>query len=265
MRRLAVLAQWSKTGDLPPHVAVHLERLRPHTARLVLVTNSPLDAVGRARAKITCDAIIERENRGFDFAAWRDALAQENVSDFEEILLTNSSVIGPLFDLGPAFDRMFGVECDFWGMTENHARRRHLQSYFLVFRRRVIESKIWQDFWLHVPQDLSKRHTISRLEIRLTSHFEAAGFRSAAFQSGPIDPHRRSLMMRRLNYRLPLWVPANRNRTDLTRTSPLLLIKNGMPYLKASIVWGEAKRLGAPLQEIKELPCVQYPWADIGL
>ena len=68
-RRLVILAQYDAEGGVPPHVRIHLERLRPFAQRLVLVSNSPISPKARCWAEAVCDRVLERENIGYDFAA----------------------------------------------------------------------------------------------------------------------------------------------------------------------------------------------------
>ncbi|MFY0691886.1 MAG: hypothetical protein JXR14_08215 [Paracoccaceae bacterium] len=85
-KRLAILAQFDPAGGLPAHVRVHLDRLGEIAERRVLVSNSPMDAETREMALSVCEKVIVRENIGWDFAAWRDALAEEEMSAWTHVI-----------------------------------------------------------------------------------------------------------------------------------------------------------------------------------
>ena len=39
------------------------------------------------------------------------------------------------------------IKCDFWGITDSSEINYHLQSYFLVFKKNVIQSNTFKIFW----------------------------------------------------------------------------------------------------------------------
>src|SRR5258706_15691942 len=110
--------------------------------------------------------MIELALQGIDLSVW------------DELVLTNSSVFGPLFPLRESFDGMSGNPCDFWGMTGNHEIAWHLQSYFLVFRRNILHSPLFGQFWRTVLPRQDKKATIRNYEVGLTRFFEKYRFRA---------------------------------------------------------------------------------------
>ncbi|MCG6904160.1 MAG: rhamnan synthesis F family protein [Rhodobacter sp.] len=257
--RLGILASWSAQGGLPAHVAVHLAGLRAVCDRLVLVSNAPL---GRdlTQARSLCDQVLERANSGFDFAAWRDALATQDAG-FDEILLTNSGLIGPLHPLPDILETMRDRQCDFWGMTQNPEISLHLQSYFQVFRAPLIRSDTWRQFWANVGDAGDKRSAIRAYEAPMTRLFTGAGFRADSLIPARRVPGAPLLFWKSL---LGLPVPVPASRANPTIAAPLALIRAGMPYLKTSLLWGEAQR-ALPLDQIKSASTADFPWDRIGL
>lgn len=250
-RRLAILAQFDPDGGLPTHVRIHLEHLRPLVERLVLISNSPLKDAARARAGAICDRVVLRDNIGWDFAAWRDALAGESPDEWDWTILTNSSVIGPLFPLAPIFDRMEASGVDFWGMTRSREIRPHLQSWFLAFSGSATASDAWHAFWAGVRDFLEKRRVIRDYELGLTATLEAAGLRSqqvVTFAKWRLQPTLRPPFVFRPN--------------NATIHAPVQLIANGVPYLKASLVWGPQRFRKTQLDWIKQA-APHYPWGQL--
>lgn len=86
---------------------------------------------------------------------------------------------------------------DFWGMTEfpethNPKREeakylpggvipRHIQSYFLVFRRKAIDSKAFHDFWASVKEEATLPDVVAKYETQLTRKLEEDGLISDAY------------------------------------------------------------------------------------
>lgn len=237
-RRLAILAQFDPAGSLPPHVRLHLEGLRPAVDRLVLVSNSPLDPVARATAEALCDRVLTRANTGWDFAAWRDALASEATEGYDRVFLTNSSVVGPLYPLAPIFDAMEARAPDLWGMVLSKNKGAHLQSYFLSAAAHVVVSRAWADFWSSVENHDDKMKVIRAYEIGFSRAMRAAGFDLVPM----IEPLRFPENIRIVNierFKGRVRVPFSVNHINRTVEFHEDLVRRGMPYLKASLLHGK--------------------------
>ncbi|AKM10158.1 rhamnan synthesis F family protein [Croceicoccus naphthovorans] len=262
--RLIVFAHFDAAGTLPKYVRYHLQMLKKYARRLIVASNCALQDDDRAYLSEIGTDLLERKNIGYDFAAWRDALGAIDKSSFDEIVLTNSSVVGPLRDLGPIFTEMAGRKCDFWALTQsNSGGRAHLQSYFLSFGPRALRSDAWRDWWDRVEDLIDKREVISRYEIRLRDHFAAAGLTGESYIA---PPRRRDMFrwfLRRQNSGIRL-TPAPRYWTSAVIHSPVELIRQGLPYLKASLLWGHNTRQGVPLAELMAESGLDYDWSLIG-
>lgn len=262
-RRLVILAQYDPEGGLPAHVRIHLEGLRPIATRLVLVSNSPLSADAWRTSERICDSVIVRENIGWDFAAWRDALAVEDMAMWNAVVLTNSSVVGPLFPLQPITDEMDGRGFDFWGMVHSRHRGAHLQSWFLSFGSVVTNSEAWQLFWNEVEDLEDKKQVVQRYEIGLTQTLRANKFHFGQLVTNPRFP--RSLQLVHVGMLRRIRVPVSVNYVNITKALHRELVEQGMPYVKASLLWGKDFHRRCPIEQLKEIPGVDYPWEEIGL
>lgn len=233
-RRLAILAQYDPDGGLPAHVRLHLEGLRPVVERLILVSNSPLDTASLDTANSICDRVLVRENTGWDFAAWRDVLACESTNEFDWVILTNSSVIGPLYPLGPIFEKMEARTLDFWGMVMSLQKKRHLQSYFISLSGEVAKSEAWKYWWSQVDNIDDKNKVIRNYEIRLTEYLSNNGFEAGSFVDNPVFPKSiRMVSVYRYRKYFPYKYPFNVNYTNRSVGFYEELIAEGMPYLRA--------------------------------
>ncbi len=103
-RRLVVYTIYDRRGGIDDYVVHALEGLRPHSARIVAVVNGDLTPSGRARLEPVVDEVIVRENSGFDIGAQRHALhhLREELSRYDEIVLTNDTWFGPVRPSGPS-------------------------------------------------------------------------------------------------------------------------------------------------------------------
>lgn len=177
LARLVIYAHYDADARVKRYVTHALEALRRDCDRIVFVSTAPLAAHETDKVRPLCDTVILRENVGWDFGMWQRALEDVDRTAWDELVLMNSSVVGPLVPLAPIFERMQATECDFWGPTECATDAPHLQSYFLVFRERLLRSESFAAFWRSVLPYRDKHQVIRSYEIGLTRFFVDQGFR----------------------------------------------------------------------------------------
>ncbi len=176
MKRLAIFAHYDAQAEVKPYVLHYLKALRPACARIVFVSTAALSEDALAETRALCDEVILRPNRGFDFGMWRHVILEADLEPWDELLLTNSSIFGPLVPIEPLLGRMAAEGCDFWGMTDNDELHWHIQSYFVVFKRKVLASSAFTDFWRSVLPYKNKLQVIFSYELGLTTFLLEAGF-----------------------------------------------------------------------------------------
>lgn len=185
MKRLLLYVHYNKYDELSGHVLYQLEQLRPLFSKLIVISNSQLTKSATSTLKETgVDEVIQRENLGFDFAAWRDGMAHigfEDLTDYDSVTLMNDTCFGPLWDIS---DIVEGFEerpnVDFWGMTNFRKTKyfdEHLQSYFISFKKHVVDSETFQQFWTSIKTFTDVQDVIDNYETKVTSVLTEAGFR----------------------------------------------------------------------------------------
>jgi lipopolysaccharide biosynthesis protein len=183
MNRICIFAHYDRDNTIDDYVIYYLESLKTVASKLIFVTTSKIDP-NDLRLKALCDEVIVRDNTGYDFVSWKKGLdGISDLSDFDELIICNDSVYGPLYPLNPIFEKMTSHDCDFWGMTQSNDIAFHLQSYFLVFKKKVIYSKPFMDFWKTMQIEKDKKEIIRKYEVGLTQTLVSAGFRSCAYAS----------------------------------------------------------------------------------
>jgi lipopolysaccharide biosynthesis protein len=102
---------------------------------------------------------------------------------FDEIITCNDSVYAPLFPLGEMFAVMEGSQAPYWGVTSNSEFARHIQSYFIAFRRPVLEREEFWQFWNDVGLQPNKSSLIEAYEVGLSVLLERLGLAGASYFS----------------------------------------------------------------------------------
>jgi len=149
--------------------------------KIVFITTSDIRRCQISELEELDIEVIPRENIGYDFVSYKVGLCSTSTDDFDEIIVCNDSVYGPIFDISEVFGKMSGRECDFWGITDSNEISYHIQSYFIVFRKALIRSKAFSEFWGNVDSLENKNDIIRHYEVGLTSALTRAGFKPSAY------------------------------------------------------------------------------------
>jgi len=228
IRRLVLFAHFDQDDRIKPAVHFYLKALRPHATALWFVSTSRLPPGEQDSMSGLCDRIHLKENIGLDFGMWQQALEGMQPMDWDEILLANSSVLGPFRPLEDLFSRIAQHSEDFIGLTESFELDPHLQSYFLLFRSQVFRHPSWLQFWGSILPFENKRQIIRSYELGLTHWFRQQGFKP-----GVLFPHeeirKRLSLLKEPSLLLNLRRQRGKNASVLW---PDLLLDAGCPFLK---------------------------------
>ena len=227
MKRLLLYVHFNKYNDLSSHVEYQLTQMRPLFSKLVFISNSQLPDEKRAslleRGLMT--DFIQRENSGFDFAAWRDGMhwvGFDYLKDYDSVTLMNDTCFGPLWDMKEVYASFEAdPETDFWGMTNfraNQQFKEHLQSYYLSFSRKVVQSTAFQDFWLGVKNYTDVQDVIDHYETQVTTNLTDVGFKySAVFDT--VDADTTGML-----------------HPDFSYYNPTAILKHQVPFIKVKTI-----------------------------
>lgn len=181
--RVAVFAAFDKDGIVHDYVLAYLKKLKAVADKIVFVADN--EAVESEQKKLNglADIAVFKPHGEYDFGSYKQGIALAKQRGFldnaDELILCNDSC----FSVGgfdKAFDAMRAKSCDFWGMCESIEVRRHLQSFFLVFKRPVFENAIFDAFFNGVRKQSDFSAVVQTYEIPLLETFEQAGFKGEA-------------------------------------------------------------------------------------
>ncbi|HEM6266690.1 TPA: rhamnan synthesis F family protein [Streptococcus suis] len=248
MKRLLLYVHFNKFNELSSHVRYQLTSIRPLFSRVVFISNSTLNPSDKESLLTSnlVDDIIQRENVGFDFAAWRDGMTSvgfDELKTYDSVTLMNDTCFGPLWDLSDVYKQFEeDADTDFWGMTNFRANsqfKEHIQSYYLSFSGKVVQSNVFQDFWKNVQNYTDVQDVIDNYETQVTTNFLDAGYKyKTVFNtvnedtSGMLHP-------------------------DFSYYNPTAILKNKVPFIKVKTIDANQHITPYILQEIEET--TDYP------
>lgn len=189
IKRLCVFAHYDKDGIVDDYVHYYLKSLLQVCSKLIFVSVSVNNTEDIKRLESLGIEVIVRDNVGYDFYSYKTGLEKENINQYDEVIICNDSVYGPTQSLESYFLSMKSNPADFWGFTESHNKHIHIQSYFMVFRKNVLTSNIFQQFWRKLKVLNNKEDIISNYEIGLSKSLHKKNFKShSVFRTNNTHP-----------------------------------------------------------------------------
>lgn len=180
--KVCVFVHYDGGGVLRPYARRYLDALAAEGFCIVFVGNSTIAQESLEHLSGRCARILLRDNRGYDFGAYRDGILNLDIRSrpLTMLVLANDSVYAPLSPLAGLFDEMDFAAADIWAATDSWQRRYHLQSYLIGFGPVALAHPGFLDFWRQVRNAKSKWAVVKHYEIGLTRVMLAAGMRCAA-------------------------------------------------------------------------------------
>lgn len=194
MKRLCIFFFYDHQGIVDEYVDVLLNGLAGSIDRFIAVCNGKLTPEGRRIFRKYTDRVIVRENKGLDVWAYKtaiDDLGWDEICSFDEMIMMNHTICGPIFPFEDMFAEMDSRNVDFWGinMYFGGAKRPnnwpdngyetiqdHLQSHFIAVRKHMLCSYEFQRYWRDMPPIESYGDSVGLHESVFTKKFSDMGF-----------------------------------------------------------------------------------------
>lgn len=171
---------------LPAFTRTLLDAIDRAGINLVVISNTEFSPVLRGELLQRARLMIERENLGRDFGAYKDGLSilQARFPGIERLILMNDSVF--YFEKG--LDAMLRDLCgpaDLIGTTETFEFHYHIQSFILSFSRALLEHPRFRQFWKSYRPISTRRWSIHKGEVGFTRRMMKAGIRPHILYHAP--------------------------------------------------------------------------------
>ena len=192
-QRAAVYCFYDRFGIADDYVIAYLKGLKKVCKRIVVVVNGLLTEESEIAIRTVTDEIIIRKNEGFDAWAYKTGLEYigwDKLAEYEEVVICNSTVFGPVYPFKEMFDRMSEKEdLDYWGITFHPEIRpfktpnpygyipEHIQFYFVVMRRRFTKAPELKTFWDNLSPINTYDEAVGLAETYFTKYFSDKGFK----------------------------------------------------------------------------------------
>ncbi len=190
-KRLAIFAAFCPEGEITRAQLYYLKGLKEVADNIIFAADSPIQEKEIDKIKnLVCYCNFE-SHREYDFGSYKRgliyALEKNLLNGIEELIICNDSCYAPIYPLKECFAEMESRKCDFWGMTVNYKIKKHIQSYFYVFKSAVFEKDYFKSFLMRVRRQINSRRVILKYEVRFTDYLSKKGLTYSSFVPENID------------------------------------------------------------------------------
>lgn len=188
MKRIAIFAHYSKNNFIEDYVIYLIKEIKKCVEKIIFISDSNINEDEIQKIKEFIYHYECKPHGEYDFGSYKKGFlwAKENnlLPNCEELIFINDSCYGPLYPFEETFNKMSGQPIDFWGLTKNYNEiKPHIQSYFLVFKPQVFNSKIFEDFIYSIKHEENKIDIVEKYEIGLTEYLNKNGFNYNVFSN----------------------------------------------------------------------------------
>ena len=197
IKRVIIFLFYDKDGIVDNYIPTLFDGLQGFYDKLCFVANGKLQEEGRKKVEKYVTDFIVRENKGFDVWGYKEGLefyGWEELENYDEIILMNYTIFGPIYPFSEMFEKMNKKDLDFWGITKHHEVDfdvfetckygyipEHIQSSFLVIRNSLLKTKDYQDMWENMPMINSYAESVGLYEAIFTKEFNEKGYKSDVY------------------------------------------------------------------------------------
>ena len=210
MKRIAIYLFYDKDGIIDSYIPYMLKDVRNNVDYIYFVSNGKIQEESKKKIKNIVDEICERKNEGFDVWGYKEAIQNigfEKLREYDELIMMNYTIMGPVYPFREMFDEMDKrTELDFWGITQHHRVDidpfgtiecgyipDHIQSHFIVVRKKMLKSKEFKDYWDNMPMINNYNESIGFHETRFTYYLGNLGYKWDVYVNTDdikyLDPH----------------------------------------------------------------------------
>ncbi len=197
IKRAAIYVFHDRDQIVDDYAPVFLRELKRFVSHLLVVVNGDINDEGKAKFQSVADEVMLRPNEGYDITGYKEGIFHigwEKLKDYDELLLVNSTLYGPLYPFDEMFETMAEKDLDFWGITKHHMVDwdcfgtckygyvpEHIQSSFLAIRQPMLSGDFFVKRWEELPTIHSYGEAIGFFEVIFTKEANEAGFKSEVY------------------------------------------------------------------------------------
>ncbi len=121
--RLLIYFFYDKAGVVDDYIVYMLQKMKPNVKDIIFVSNGKMTEDSVKKVEPLVNHIIQRKNEGMDVMAYKAAIdyaGYEKIREYDELIMMNFTIMGPVTSLEEMFETMDAKDVDYWGLTLFH-------------------------------------------------------------------------------------------------------------------------------------------------
>ena len=174
MRRICLFAGFDKENKIQDYV-VYLIKELSKISDVYYMGNGAFPPDELFKIAPYTQMFYTKSHQMRDFGSWLyliERLGWDKLAQYDELILCNDSIYGPITDLQDIFVQMERKGYDFWSITSDYEYNFHLHRYFMVFNNDVIKNEKFRNFW----KSITYYYNVKNCEYELTPLLLNEGF-----------------------------------------------------------------------------------------
>lgn len=172
-KRLCLFAGYSKQNIIDDYVVYYLKKLSEY-ADIYYCADSDMPESELLKIKPYVKFSLAQRHKKYDFGSWGILYNQiPNLTDYDELILANDSMFGPLYPLENIFSKMEKQNLSAWSLCAN----KFMMSFFVVLKPEIFTSDWFREFITDIKPEIAKNDIVRIYEKELTKIIENHGFK----------------------------------------------------------------------------------------
>ena len=182
-----IYAAYSNDGTISDYVLTYLKKLKEISPNIIFVTDNPISKLEIKKLTPYVNHLIAYRHGEYDWGSFKrgyNLLKQNNITP-DLLILANDSTITITPSFTPILNDFKQKNTDFYGITTNLDGTYHIQSFFMIFNKKVHTSNQFFQYLNSVTKQKDGLHVAYRYEVPFTQYLSSQGFTHSTF----IDPN----------------------------------------------------------------------------
>lgn len=175
-KRLCLFAGYSKENIIEDYVIYYIKKLSEY-ADVYYCSDCDMPKEELLKIKPYTKLSIAKRHKKYDFGSW--GILYDKVPDvksYDELILANDSMFGPLYPLENIFQKMKDKDVSAWSLCAN----KFMMSFFVVLKPEVFTTDWFKDFITNIKTEMTKYDIVRIYEKKISAIIEEHGLKWGA-------------------------------------------------------------------------------------
>lgn len=178
-KRTAIFVSFNKTGKILATTVSYLENLKKHCDNILFITNNLSNEKELEKIKDLISYAYTTNQTGQDFYLYKKGyfLAKDLnlLQNSNELIFCNDSQYIPIMDLETILNNQ-DPSLDIYGAKPGYEIKEHILSFFFIVKRRLFNSKIFEEFMHKIKKEKTLLNSIIKYEIEFITFLLKHGY-----------------------------------------------------------------------------------------